>query len=305
MHPCNICPRSCNVNRDVSRGYCGCGDDMQIACTMFHKWEEPCICHGEGCGAIFFTGCSLRCIYCQNSDISQPDGKNRFRTVTAEELSDIMLKFQEGGASCIDLVSPTHYTEQIIPAVKDARKLGLVIPVVWNTGGYERKETVRMLEGVADIFLTDFKYVSSSLSERLSAAPDYFGYASAALREMIRITGGTAVTDGRMSKGVIVRHLILPGQTEDSMNVLKFLSESGIKENILLALMAQYTPECYLKTHGERAGIKQLDDLGRKLTTFEYRKVMDLAQKLDFNGYFQSKGSSGTTYIPHWGEYVF
>ena len=292
MAVCNVCPRECSVDRSIARGFCGVGDEMTVAKIMLHHWEEPCISGAEnsvGSSAIFFSGCSLKCVYCQNRDISR-QGVGREYSVS--ELADVILRLQSEGAHNINFVTPTHFTFKIIEAV-DAVKDRLFIPTVWNTSGYEKTETLRLLEPYIDIFLTDFKYCSAEKASRYSSAPDYGRVAKEALCEMVRITGKPSFENGMLKKGTVVRHLVLPGAYRDSIEVLKTVDEAVGHENVVLSLMAQYTPEFLNDGYGE---------IDRRVTTFEYEKAVSFALSLGFDGYIQSRGSATSAYTPDFGD---
>lgn len=258
---------------------------MRICRAALHEWEEPCISGERGSGTVFFSGCPLHCVFCQNKEIS---GGGVGREVSVNELSRIFLDLQEQGAHNINLVTPTHYIPQIAEAlslVKD--KLG--IPVVYNTGGYERVESLQMLKGLVDIYLPDFKYYDSALSARLSGAPDYREVATDAIREMIDQVGEPRFDGDMLRRGVIVRHLVLPGKRADSIRCMEHLHENFGNKNILISLMSQYTPI---------VGVPE--DLSRHVTTFEYDSVCKKAVELGFEGYFQERTSAKDTYIPDW-----
>lgn len=285
---CTLCPRNCGVDRKYARGVCREGENVRVAKVMLHHFEEPCISggeHGVGSGAIFFSGCSLRCVFCQNRDISR-EGYGEI--YTARRLADEMLRLEERGAYNINLVTPTHFTDKIKEAL-DLAKGRLTIPVAWNTSGYEKPETVRGLAGYVDIFLADFKYSSPELSAKYSFAPDYAKYASAALCEMVKITGSPVIEGGFMKRGTIVRHLVLPGAYRDSIAVLDLIDKTVGHEKVLLSLMAQYTPDFLDGGHAE---------LARCITTFEYKKVLGAADAIGFDGYSQERESSSASYTP-------
>lgn len=302
-----LCPRRCGVNRAVSRGYCGASDKMEVSKIMLHKWEEPCISGNDtnrGSGAVFFTHCPLGCIYCQNRDIS---GRKATGTVFTEaELAQKFIELEQLGAYNINLVTPTHYTDKIIETVSRARKNGLTIPIVWNTGGYELPEVIETLKGTVDIFLTDFKYVSANLSAEFSHAADYFRHCAESLKAMYRIAGKPEYdADGMMLKGVIVRHLVLPGCRNDSIAVLNAIAKLAIAkfaiaelvpvDEIKLSLMSQYTPDfCDIPESASDAQKK----LKRRVTTFEYESVVNEALKLGFDGYIQGKYSATRRFTP-------
>ncbi len=287
MTNCNICPRDCNVDRQSGKvGFCLCDDKIRIAKVMLHHWEEPVISGKNGSGAIFFSGCTLRCVFCQNREISRGMSGN---TVSENDLANIMLDLQEKGAHNINLVTPTHLVPQIIKSL-DIAKPKLKIPVVYNTSGYERIETLQKLNGYVDVYLPDFKYYSQELSAKYSKAADYFDVASKAISEMYRQVGKFSFDNNEiMKKGLIVRHLVLPGCRRDSIKVLEELERLLPKDDIKLSLMSQYTPEFAPVEYPE---------LSRKVTTFEYNSVLDKALELGFDGFFQAKDSATKKYTP-------
>ena len=284
---CTLCPHECGVDRKTAVGFCRCPHTARVAKVMLHPWEEPCICSGNGAGAVFFSGCTLRCVYCQNHKISrEPEGKD----FSPNKLANTFLELQEKGASCVDLVSPTPYLESVIPALESAKKAGLAVPVVYNTSGYENASCIRCLDGLVDVYLPDLKYKSPALSLRYSGAADYFERASAALAEMLRQTGKPRFHGERLLSGVIVRHLVLPGLYKDSFEILRALFDLCGADGAVLSLMRQYVP-CY------RAA--EFPEIDRKLTTLEYEKVNDFAEKCGFFlVYTQKKESAAETYIP-------
>lgn len=301
---CTLCPRNCGVDRTKSAGVCGAGAKLSVAKIMHHHWEEPCISGPQsedpmapGSGTIFFTYCPLGCVYCQNSKISRRESHGQ--EMTPGELAYEMLVLQDLGMYNINFVSPTHFTPQIIEAVAEARTKfvnnTLTIPTVWNTGGYEKPETIEALRGTVDIFLTDFKYASPELAARYSHAPDYPEYAAASLKKMVEITGDCEFDErGMMKRGVIVRHLVLPGHRDDSMAVLRKIASVVDPAKIKLSLMAQYTPE-FLP---ERTENDPYAKIRRKITTYEYEKVADLARELGFDGYMQERSSATKKFTP-------
>jgi putative pyruvate formate lyase activating enzyme len=287
VNPCNLCPRECEVDRTTQLGFCQCGSRIKVARAALHFWEEPCISGSNGSGTVFFSGCTLRCCYCQNSKISSECfGKE----ISARRLAEIFLELQEKGAHNINLVTATQYLMQVLKAL-DMVKLKLHIPVVYNCGGYERVETVSALKGYVDIFLPDFKYYSSELSWNYSKAKNYFEVASAAIKEMISQTGAPKLDDnGIMQEGVVIRHLVIPGARKDSFGVLKWMSENLPKDKYLLSLMSQYTPT------GKNLEYKQLN---RRITTFEYESVVEEAIRLGLsNGFMQERSSAKGEYTP-------
>lgn len=289
LNHCTVCPRECGVDRYKAKGVCGVGAEIRVAKTMLHKFEEPCISGSDpqrGSGAVFFAGCSLKCVFCQNKAISRGECG---RVFTTAELADEMLRLQDAGAYNINLVTPTHYIPQIIDAL-DIAKPKLSIPVVFNTGGYEKAETIRLLNGYADIFLTDFKYGTGELAKKYSAAENYPQVAASALKEMLSVTGAPVFdSDGMMKKGIIIRHLVLPGGRRDSEAALRLIADTVPVNDVLLALMRQYTPDF------APADIKELR---RRITSFEYNYVLDVATSLGFDGFTQDKESAETIYTP-------
>lgn len=284
---CKLCPRECGVDRSRGKiGYCLSGADMRVAKTMLHMWEEPPISGTRGSGAIFFCGCSLGCVFCQNKKISRSIDAGE--SVSIERLADIMLSLEASGAHNINLVTPMHYAPSVALALERV-KHRLTIPVVCNTGGYDKVETLKLFSGLVDIYLPDFKYCSSELSVKYSAAPDYFEVASSAVSEMYRQVGSYAEKDGLAERGVIVRHLVLPGARADSQRALDALAGLVPVNDIRLSLMGQYTPDFY---GGEDKLLK------RRITSFEYNSVLEHAISLGFDGFFQERGSADKKYTP-------
>lgn len=281
---CTLCPRQCGARRNEREngGYCGMPATPIAARAALHFGEEPCISGTRGSGTIFFSGCTLRCVFCQNQSIShQKHGKS----ITIERLVDIFRELEQSGAHNINLVNPTHYVVSICKALELYRPN---MPIVYNSSGYERIETLNMLDGLVDVYLPDCKYVDPSLSAKLSGAPDYFAFASVAIREMVRQTGAVQLdNNGIAQKGTIVRHLVLPGHTANSLEVLDFLATVP---DIWVSLMFQYTP-C-----GDLSTFKELQ---RPLTRRECDKVWQYMNDLNLiNGYVQDRKSSGTKMIP-------
>ena len=278
---CEICPRRCGADRTSGPGYCGMGDRMKAARAMLHRGEEPCIAGTGGAGAIFFSGCSLRCAYCQNFEISH-EGKGFL--VTVDRLCDIMKELTDAGASCIDLVTATHFTPSVARALERWRP---PVPVVWNSGGYERAETLKRLEGLVQVYLPDLKHHSPRLSKLCADAADYFEAASSALKEMRRQVGSNVYSpDGLLLKGLLVRHLVLPGCTSDSIRLLRFMAEE--LPGVPVSLMRQYTPLARCRIPG----------LDRRVTDAEYARVTEAAQALGITGYVQEKESADSVYTP-------
>lgn len=288
LSDCRLCPRECGVNRLAGqRGRCGQTAELTAARAALHFWEEPCISGEEGSGAVFFSGCPVGCVYCQN----QPIARGRAgKGLTVPRLAEIFLELQEKGANNINLVTPTHFVPQITEALDLARPMGLRLPVVYNTSGYEKEETIRLLEGYVDIYLTDFKYMDPVLSERYSDAPDYPVQAKKALAEMVHMTG-TAQFDqrGRMTKGVIVRHLALPGQGRDSKAVIRYLYET-YGDKIWLSILNQYTPLPHAVRYPE---------LSRSLRQEDYEELVDFALELGVEqGFIQEGETVSESFIP-------
>ncbi len=289
LNHCTLCPRRCGVNRNASaRGFCGAGRMVRVARTMLHAWEEPCLVGAHGAGAVFFSHCTLRCVYCQNHAISHAGSGTE---MSVEELSSCFLALQQEGAATLDLVTPTHYTPQILAALRIARAQGLNLPVVWNTSGYETVENIDRLAGAVDIYLPDLKYVSKESGRLYSCAPDYAAAAWAALGAMVAQAGAVQfAADGRLMRGVLVRHLVLPGHRHESIALVRRLWET-FGDAIQLSLMRQYTP-LY------RAA--EFPPLHRRLTTFEYESVVAAARDLGMEHvYVQSAEAVGAQYVPN------
>ncbi|MCI8633533.1 MAG: radical SAM protein [Lachnospiraceae bacterium] len=277
---CRLCPRRCGVNRLQAAGFCGAGAQMRVAKAMLHHGEEPCIGGEAGAGAVFFSGCNLRCVFCQNYEISW---ENHGWPVSEARLAEILLHLQEQGACCIDLVSPTPYTLQL-KAVLTAVKPELRIPVVYNCGGYEEPEALRLLEGLIDVYLPDLKYFDRGVAARYCGCADYFEKAQAALQEMYRQVGACELdAQGLLRKGLLVRHLVLPGAYKDSMELMKWLGEAFPAESIRMSLLSQYTPF---------GRAEEYPEINRRVTTYEYEKVIDQALASGLIGYRQERSSS-------------
>ena len=277
------------MNRYEQMGYCRAGAKLRAAKAMIHQGEEPCLLGEEGsgrygAGAIFFTGCNLRCVFCQNFEISwEQQGKE----ISTERLGQIMLELQKQGAACIDLVTPTPYLVQIKVAL-EAVKAKLVIPVVYNCGGYEEPVALQQLEGLIDIYLPDLKYYDKAIASKYSGCADYFEKATAALQEMFRQVGPVEFDEkGQLKKGLLVRHLVLPGAYKDSMKLMDWLGEVFPQGSIRISLMSQYTPFGRVLSEPER-----FKELNRRVTTFEYNKVIDRALEKGLDGYSQQRSSS-------------
>ena len=278
---CNLCPRECYVNREAGEvGYCRCPGTSMVAKTMIHKWEEPALAGVGGSGAIFFGGCTLGCKYCQNYAISGgPAGTPADSAALRQMMEDLIAQ----GAENIDLVTPTQYLPTILPALTPK----LPVPVVYNCGGYEKAETLRALEGKVDIYLPDLKYADNRLARVLSGAADYFGTATAAIREMVRQTGPVVWEGDKVVKGVIIRHLILPGCVDNSLKVLDWIGDNFAPGEVLVSLMRQYTPIGSLPA-----------PLDRRITDEEYDAVLSWMYLNDLEGFTQEADAADTQYIP-------
>ncbi len=281
---CELCPRRCRANRAAGEvGICGAGSALKLARAALHFWEEPPISGEAGSGTVFFSGCPLKCVYCQNHEISTG---NFGLEVAPDRLAEIMLELQDQGALNINLVTATHWAHLLPEALAAARSRGLAIPVVYNTSGYERVRAVRDLEGLVDIWLTDFKYADAELGRRLSHVPDYPDVAAAALAEMVRqvrAAGGVATrADGTWTRGIIVRHLVLPGHADDSCRVLDHIWE--IAGDVPISVMNQYTPNAAMRAAG--------GELARAVTDDEYERVLDHADDLGFTQMFWQEGGA-------------
>lgn len=288
MRSCTLCPRMCRVDRTAGeKGFCGMGVAVQGARAALHMWEEPCISGKKGSGAIFFSGCTLKCVFCQNREIAE--GKYG-KEISSRRLTEIFLELQGKGAANINLVTAGHFVVPVKEALLRAKEQGLAIPVIYNSGGYERAETLRFLEPVVDVWLPDFKYMDGRLAREYSKAEDYPQTAKKALEEMVRQAGECRFDkEGYIQKGVIVRHLILPGHTRDSMEILSYLHKT-YGEHIYISVMNQYTP---------LPQVKDLEPLNRKVTRREYRRVLDFALELGIEqGYFQEGETAKESFIP-------
>ena len=281
---CTLCPRRCGVDREAGQtGFCGMPAGLRIARAMLHYGEEPPISGSFGTGAVFFSGCTLRCVYCQNREISA-GGKGK--AVSSEQLRALFERLIDEGAQSIDLVTPTHFLPSILPALTPK----LPVPVVYNCGGYERVETLRQLEGLVDIYLPDMKYADNALAARLSAAPDYFETASAAIREMYRQTGPALVEDGIMRRGVLLRHLVLPGYLENTLRVLDWVAEAFPKNAVMLSLMSQYVP---------MGPARSMPPLDHRLTQEEYDGAVSWMQLCGLTfGYTQDTSAATQELLP-------
>ena len=284
---CTICPHNCKINRTKNPGRCKSTDKIKIALYSIHNFEEPCISGEKGSGTIFFSNCNMNCVFCQNYEISQ---FGRGKEITIEELANVMIKQQERNVQNINLVTPTSYALHIVEAIKIARKKGLEIPIVYNTNGYESVETLKLLEGYVDIYLPDLKYYYDDLAKKYSKVDNYFEIATKAIQEMYRQVG-TPVLDenGVMKKGLMIRHLILPNEVQNSKKVLKWIKEN-IDSNVYVSIMAQYFPTYKAK---------EIPEIARKITKEEYEKVENYLYGLDLeNGYIQELGEHEEEYVP-------
>lgn len=288
LRDCTLCPRGCHVNRLLGeKGACRESAELMVARAALHMWEEPCISGERGSGTVFFSGCSLGCVFCQNYHIARGE---RGKRISVERLGEIFLELQEKGAANINLVTGEHFVPQIIDALDQARREGLVLPVVYNSSGYEKTDTLKLLEGYVDIYLPDFKYWDPELAKTYSHAPDYREMAMEAVEEMVRQTKEPEFdADGYMKKGVIVRHLVMPGAVRNSKAVLKYLHET-YGERIFISIMNQYTPM------PQSSGYPELQ---RKVTRREYEKVLDYALELGIeNGFLQEGKTALESFIP-------
>lgn len=284
-----LCPRECNVDRmNGEKGVCGvAGTGIYGARAALHMWEEPCISGENGSGTVFFSGCPLRCVYCQNYGIAHVEQGSE---ITKERLAAIFLELQEKKAENINLVTPTHYTEEIIWAVKRAREQGLAIPVVYNCSGYEKAETLEKLEGIVDIYLTDFKYMDKYMAKRYSRAENYPEIVKIALGEMVRQCGDAEFDErGMMQKGVIIRHLLLPGYVENAKEVVRYVYNT-YGDRVFLSLMNQYTPLPHVEAYPE---------INRRVTAEEYDELVDFAIEIGIeNGFIQEGETAEESFIP-------
>ena len=287
LNSCNLCPRNCNVNRNNNEiGYCGAPNQMVIAKAYLHMWEEPFISGSVGSGTIFFSYCNLRCIFCQNYDISTLHKGN---IVSINRLKEICLELQEKGALNINLVTPTHYVPLIVEALKLAKKEGLTIPIIYNTSSYENISTIKLLDGIVDVYLPDLKYYDDNYGIKYSNCNNYFKYASRAIEEMYKQVGKCVFdNNGIIKKGVIVRYLMLPDNIEDSKNIIKYLYNK-YKDNIYISIMNQYTPLRKL----------EYENLNRKVSDTEYDELINYAYDLGVrNAYIQEGETQKESFIP-------
>ena len=286
LERCNLCGFKCNVNRNEQRGVCGLGVNPKVSLVSIHNWEEPCISGTKGSGTVFFSGCNLSCVFCQNYEISQ---NNFGKEISIQRLAEIFIEQQERGVHNINLVSPTPYVPAIIQAIDIAKEKGLKIPIVYNTNGYDSLETIKMLEGYVDIYLPDFKYFEDEIAVRYSKAPKYLENITTILLEMQRQAGKAQFDeDGIMKKGLIIRHLIMPGNVLQTKKILEWI-KSNMPKDVYISIMAQYFPTYKAK---------EMDTINRKITKKEYEIVTDLINEFE-NGYIQELGEHEEEYVPN------
>lgn len=285
---CLLCPRKCGINRAAGQtGVCGVSAEIRVARAALHYWEEPCISGKKGSGAVFFSGCSLHCVFCQNREIS--DGKAG-KIISKERLRDIFLELKAKGANNINLVTPGQYIPDIVWAVRDARRYGMELPIVYNTSGYENADELKQLEGIVDVYLPDFKYMDSALSAKYSRAKDYPSVAKQAISEMVRQQPGVVIDDatGLIQKGVIVRQLLLPGHVNDAKAILKYLHDT-YQDSIYISMMSQFTP----------IALKDYPEINRTVTRREYERLIDYAIKIGItNAFIQEGNVAKDSFIP-------
>lgn len=285
---CLLCPRKCGINRRTGQtGVCGVSSEIKVARAALHYWEEPCISGKRGSGAVFFSGCSLHCVFCQNREIS--DGKEG-KVISKERLSDIFMELEGKGANNINLVTPGQYIPDIVWAVNNARSRGMKLPIIYNTSGYENVTELKLLEGIVDVYLPDFKYMDSTLSARYSRAKDYPSVAKQALSEMVRQQPDVVIDDatGLIQKGVIVRQLLLPGHVNDAKAVLKYLYDT-YHDHVYISMMSQFTP----------IALKDYPEINRTVTRREYERLVDYALKIGItNAFIQEGDVAKDSFIP-------
>lgn len=285
---CLLCPRKCGINRSTGQtGVCGVSSEIRVARAALHYWEEPCISGEKGSGAVFFSGCSLHCVFCQNREIS--DGKEG-KVISKERLSDIFMELAVKGANNINLVTPGQYIPDIVWAVNDAKSRGMKLPIIYNTSGYENVTELKLLEGIVDVYLPDFKYMDSTLSAMYSRAKDYPSVAKQALSEMVRQQPDVVIDDatGLIQKGVIVRQLLLPGHVNDAKAVLKYLYDT-YHDHVYISMMSQFTP----------IALKDYPEINRTVTRREYERLVDYALKIGItNAFIQEGDVAKDSFIP-------
>lgn len=285
---CLLCPRKCGINRSTGQtGVCGVSSEIKVARAALHYWEEPCISGKRGSGAVFFSGCSMHCVFCQNREIS--DGKAG-KVISKERLSDIFMELAVKGANNINLVTPGQYIPDIVWAVNDAKSRGMKLPIIYNTSGYENVTELKLLEGIVDVYLPDFKYMDSTLSAKYSRAKDYPSVAKQALSEMVRQQPDVVIDDatGLIQKGVIVRQLLLPGHVNDAKAVLKYLYDT-YHDHVYISMMSQFTP----------IALKDYPEINRTVTRREYERLVDYALKIGItNAFIQEGDVAKDSFIP-------
>lgn len=285
---CLLCPRKCGINRSTGQtGVCGVSSEIKVARAALHYWEEPCISGKRGSGAVFFSGCSLHCVFCQNREIS--DGKAG-KLISKERLSDIFMELADKGANNINLVTPGQYIPDIVWAVNDAKSRGMKLPIIYNTSGYENVTELKLLEGIVDVYLPDFKYMDSTLSARYSRAKDYPSVAKQALSEMVRQQPDVVIDNatGLIQKGVIVRQLLLPGHVNDAKAVLKYLYDT-YHDHVYISMMSQFTP----------IALKDYPEINRTVTRREYERLVDYALEIGItNAFIQEGNVAKDSFIP-------
>lgn len=285
---CLLCPRKCGINRSTGQtGVCGVSSEIKVARAALHYWEEPCISGKRGSGAVFFSGCSLHCVFCQNREIS--DGKEG-KVISKERLSDIFIELVDKGANNINLVTPGQYIPDIVWAVNDAKSRGMKLPIIYNTSGYENVTELKLLEGIVDVYLPDFKYMDSTLSTMYSRAKDYPSVAKQALSEMVRQQPDVVIDDatGLIQKGVIVRQLLLPGHVNDAKAVLKYLYDT-YHDHVYISMMSQFTP----------IALKDYPEINRTVTRREYERLVDYALEIGItNAFIQEGDVAKDSFIP-------
>ena len=285
---CLLCPRKCGINRSTGQtGVCGVSSEIKVARAALHYWEEPCISGKRGSGAVFFSGCSLHCVFCQNREIS--DGKAG-KLISKERLSDIFMELADKGANNINLVTPGQYIPDIVWAVNDAKSRGMKLPIIYNTSGYENVTELKLLEGIVDVYLPDFKYMDSTLSARYSRAKDYPSVAKQAISEMVRQQPDVVIDDatGLIQKGVIVRQLLLPGHVNDAKAVLKYLYDT-YHDHVYISMMSQFTP----------IALKDYPEINRTVTRREYERLVDYALEIGItNAFIQEGDVAKDSFIP-------
>ena len=284
---CELCPRRCRVDRVKNFGFCGAGENLRVALVSLHKWEEPCLVGERGAGTIFFSHCNLKCVYCQNFSISH---EGFGAEISIERLAKIFIEQQERGAANIELVTPTHYVPQICNAIDLAKTYGLKLPIVYNSNAYENISTLELLRGRVDIFLPDLKYIDDDAAKTFSNAPNYFDVATTAIKKMFEIVGAAQIENGMMTRGVIVRHLVLPNFRHDAMKIVDWLYKT-FGDKIFISLMNQYTPLFRANEYKK---------ISRTLTTFEYNSVVNYAAQIGIKNCFVQEGKTADTkFIPN------